>query len=58
MEKVTIADINQSLYDADIDTEYREAFADVIILLKYVSDSPLRLYMGSDKEKKELEKAE
>ena len=42
-EKVTISDINESLYDANLDTEYREALANAMIELGYVSDTPLNL---------------
>lgn len=37
-QKVTISDINESLYDANLDTEYREALANAMIELGYVSD--------------------
>ena len=57
-QKVTISDIRESLYDANLDTEYREALAHAIMELEYVSDSPLNLYFGTEKQKRELEKAE
>ena len=58
MKKITITDIRESLYDANLDTEYREALANFLIEKKYLSDSPLRLYMGTEKQRKELEKVE
>ena len=57
-QKVTISDINESLYDANLDTEYREALANAMIELGYVSDTPLNLYMGTEKQRKELERVE
>ncbi len=58
MRKITIADIRESLYDANLDTEYRESLANFLIDNKYLSDSPLRLYMGTEKQRKELEKVD
>lgn len=58
MRKITIADIRESLYDANLDTEYRESLADFLIEKKYLSDSPLRLYMGTEEQRKELEKVD
>lgn len=55
---VTISEIREDLYDANLDTEYREALAHAMIELEYVSDSPLNLYLGTEKEKKELERVE
>lgn len=55
---VTINDIREDLYDANLDTEYREALAHAMMELEYVSDSPLNLYLGTEKEKKELERVE
>ena len=57
-QKVTINDITESLYDANLDTEYREALANAMIELGYVSDSPLNLYLGTEKQRKELERVE
>ena len=55
---VTIKLIRQSLYDAYLDTEYREALANSIMHLGYISDSPLTLYYGNEKQKKELEEVD
>jgi len=55
---IRISDIREDLYDANLDTEYREALAHSLIILGYVSDSPLNLYLGTEKEKKELERVE
>lgn len=57
-QKITISDIRESLYDANLDTEYREALAHAMIELGYVSDSPLNLYLGTEKQRKELERVE
>lgn len=55
---IRISDIREDLYDANLDTEYREALAHAMIQLEYVSDTPLNLYLGTEKEKKELERVE
>ena len=55
---VTIKDIRQSLYDAYLDSEYREAMSHAIMILGYVSDSPLKLHFGTDKQKEEIERVE
>ena len=51
--KITISDIENSL--CDLDTEYREALAHCLMDKKYLSDSPLRLEMGTEKQQAELE---
>ena len=57
MEKiqVTIEDIDESLYS--LDTEYREALAKALMELKYISDSPLNLSFGTEKQQQELKNA-
>lgn len=55
---ITISDIREDLYDANLDTEYREALAHAMMQLEYISDSPLNLYLGTEEEKQELEKVE
>jgi len=55
---VTINDIRESLYDAHLDTEYREALANAMMELGYVSDSPLNLYFGTSKQRKEIEEVD
>lgn len=55
---VTINNIKESLYDANLDTEYREALASSMILLDYVSDSPLNLYFGSSEDRKKIKEVE
>lgn len=54
MEKITILDIEESLYD--LDTEYREALAHSLMNLKYLSDSPLNLSLGNEKQRMELDR--
>mgnify|MGYP001040699126 CR=1 FL=1 len=50
---IRISDIREDLYDANLDTEYREALAHAMIQLEYISGTPLNLYLGTEKEKKE-----
>ena len=57
-QKVTISDIRESLYEANLDTEYREALAHAMMELGYISDSPLNLYLGTEKQNKEIERVE
>lgn len=52
--KITINDIENDL--CDLDTEYRESLAHALMDFKYLSDSPLRLSYGTEKQQKELEK--
>lgn len=54
LRKITISDIENSL--CDLDTEYREALAHCLMNRKYLSDSPLRLEMGTEKQQAELER--
>lgn len=51
--KVTIENIEESL--CSLDSEYRESLAKALMNLKYLSDSPLRLSYGNEKQQKELE---
>ena len=41
----------------DLDTEYRESLAKAMMEFKYVSDTPLRLSLGTEKQYDELMKA-
>ena len=52
--KIKLSDIREATYDAYLDTEYREALAHSLMGLGYVSDSPLNLAMGTQKEKEEI----
>ena len=52
--KVTIYDIEESFII--LDTEYREALAHSLMELKYLSDSPLNLSFGTEKQKEELKR--
>lgn len=54
--KITIEDMEFDLCDSNLDTEYREALAHSLMKLKYLSDSPLKLSMGTDKQREELKK--
>lgn len=53
-EKVRIIDIQHAISDAWLDTEYREALAKAMIVLGYVSDTPLKLSIGTPEQRKEL----
>lgn len=53
-KKITIQDIEDSFYH--LDTEYREALARALVDLKYLSDTPLNLSFGTEKQKRELER--
>ncbi len=57
-KKVTIRDIDERIYKAHLDTEYREALAHSIKQLNYVTDTPYNLYFGNQKQKDELERIE
>ncbi len=52
--KVTIQDIENDLFD--LDTEYREALANSLMKLNYVSDSPLNLSIGTERQQQELDR--
>ena len=56
MQEIKLKDIREATYDANLDTEYREALAHSLMGLGYVSDSPLNLSMGTPKEKEELKR--
>lgn len=58
MEKVRIDDIREALYNANLDTEYREAMAHALMVLGYVSDSPLNLSFGTPEQQKEIREVE
>lgn len=55
---VTIKDIREAIEDAVIDTEYREAMDQSLMVLEYVSEWPMSLYFGTSEQKKELERVE
>lgn len=55
---ITTSDIRDRLWDANLDTEYREALAHSMMLLNLVSDSPLNLSFGSQEQREEIEKVE
>lgn len=58
MEKIFISNIREDTYNASLDTEYRDALANSLMVLKILSDSPMNLHFGNEKQKKELEKIE
>lgn len=55
---VTTSDIRDRLWDANLDTEYREALASSMMLLNLVSDSPLNLSFGSEEQRQEIIRVE
>lgn len=52
MSKVTIKEIEESLYS--LDSVYLDELAGALKKLKYLSDSPLQLQHGTEKQQKEL----
>ncbi len=58
IKEIRIDDIREATYDACLDTEYREAIANSLMALGYLSDSPLNLSFGTPKQKKEIKKVE
>ena len=55
---VTIRDIEESIYDSNLDSEYREALAHSLMTLELVSDSPLHLHFGTPKQREEIKNVE
>lgn len=58
MNKVTIREIKKDMNRCNLDSEYDEAFANTLMELKYIEDSPLDMYLGTEEEQKELERIE
>lgn len=57
-KKITIRDIEESIYDSSLDSEYREALAHSLMTLEYVSDSPLHLHFGTSEQREEIKRVE
>lgn len=57
-KKVTIRDIEESIFDANLDSEYREALGHSLVGLEYVKKSPLSLHFGTPEERKEIKRVE
>ena len=57
-KKITIRDIEESIYDSNLDSEYREALAHSLMTLEMVSASPLHLHFGTPRERAEIERVE
>ena len=51
---ISIKDIQEDL--ESLDTEYREALAKALMDLKYINKSPLKMSMGTEEEKEELDR--
>ena len=58
IKEVRINDIREATYDANLDTEYREAMANSLMVLEYISDSPLNLNFGTPEQRKEIQEFE
>lgn len=58
IKKVRIKDIRRKLYNAYLDTEYREALAHSMMTLGYVKDTPFNLYFGTPEQREKLENIE
>ena len=54
VNEVTVEDIEMEL--CSLDTEYREALAYSLVELKYISDTPLKLKYGTEKQQNELKR--
>lgn len=55
---VTIKDIEESLWDGNLDSEYGEALAHSLMTLDFVSESPLRLHFGTPEQRQEIKRVE
>lgn len=55
---ITIRDIEDSIFDANLDSEYREALGHSLVTLEYVKKTPLRLHFGTPEERKEIRRVE
>lgn len=58
IKEIRISDIREETYDARLDTEYREAIAESLMVLGYLSDSPLNLSLGTIEQRTEIEEFE
>lgn len=54
VNEVTVEDIEMEF--CSLDTEYREALAYSLVELKYISDTPLKLKYGTEKQQNELKR--
>ncbi len=57
-KEVTINDIIDSLYDAEIDVLYTEPLEEIMFYLGYVDEDPMKLRLGTKEEYEELERIE
>lgn len=51
---VTVEDIEETI--CELDSDYREELADALVKFKYISDTPLELSLGTEKQREELKK--
>ena len=56
--KITIRDIEDSIFDANLDSEYRESLGHSLVTLEYVKKTPLRLHFGTPQERQEIRRVE
>lgn len=54
MIKVTIQEIEEDL--CNLDSEYRESLAKGLVKLKFLSDTPLKLFYGDEEDNEEFER--
>lgn len=58
-QKITIKNIREALYHANLDTEYRQAMGNSLMVLEYIEDySPLDIFFGTLEQKEEIRKLE
>lgn len=57
-EIVRIKDIINATYDANLDTEYREAISHSLMVLNYVNDSPIHMHFGTPEQKAKIREIE
>lgn len=55
---ITIRNIEESICDANLDSEYREALGHSLVTLELVSKAPLSLHFGTPKQREEIKRAE
>lgn len=55
---ITIRDIEESIYDANLDSEYREALGHSLVALNYLNDSPLNKHFGTQRQREEIKRVE
>ena len=54
MEKITILDIGESLCEAQLDSEYRQALIHALMQLEYINDDPINLHLGTMEKREKI----